>query len=117
MKETCWVYVLNTMSTGRETAPSPRRAPASPLPSYSVDTYAMPLDEAWRTRRAVYNGTFRFEKAESPDGGARARTVVTFLDDLVVASLWGEAHTINRSADLIAASPTAVPKVRSSKHG
>jgi AraC-like DNA-binding protein len=117
MKETCWVYVLNTMSTGRETAPSPRRAPDSPLPSYSVDTYAMPLDEAWRTRRAVYNGTFRFEKAESPGGGARARTVVTFLEDLVVARFQGEAHTINRSADLIATDPTPVLKVRIYKRG
>jgi AraC-like DNA-binding protein len=62
-------------------------------------------------------GTFRFEKAQSPGGGARARTVVTFLDDLVVASFRGEAHTINRSADLIAANPTAVLKVRIYKRG
>ncbi len=82
-----------------------------------MDTYSMPLDEAWRTRRAVYEGAFRFEKTGSPSGGARARTVVTFLEDLVVARFQGEAHTINRSADLIAANPTPVLKVRIYKRG
>ncbi|MCU4652123.1 AraC family transcriptional regulator [Roseibacterium sp. SDUM158016] len=100
------------MNTGSEKASGPRRAPASPLPSYGIDTYSMPLDEAWRTRRAVYEGTFRFEKADSPGGGARARTAVTFLEDLLVATFQGEAHAINRSADLIAAHPTPVLKVR-----
>lgn len=117
MKANCWVYVLNTMITGRDQTPGPRLAPDAPLPSHSVDTYSMPLDEAWRTRRSIYEGAFRFEKADSPGGGARARTSVTFLEDLVVASFQGEAHTINRSADLIAANPTPVLKVRIYRRG
>lgn len=112
MKNSCLIYVLDTMPPALTKPPCAREAPENPLPSYSVDTYSMPLDDAWRTREAVYRGTFHFEKADSPGGGARARSGVTFLEDLVVATFHGEAHVINRSADLIAANSTPVLKVR-----
>jgi AraC-like DNA-binding protein len=48
---------------------------------------------------------------------AGARSSVTLLEVLVVASFQGEAHTINRSAELIAVNPTPVVKVRIYRRG